>query len=346
MRAVTEATISSDRGDPPTHQVIRDRITGRGYAEGIGYFDIQPGDLDDFAAAAGTLASDDESVAEIAGLVQTFRTHMGEFLEWGAIDLPARFTPGDPAASPADRFFYPVAFLATLPDTLDYHRAHGISDNASRALFADLGRHLRVFFTTFGQTGLHVQSWFSLHMRGMLFDFGRLQFNRARMSADQASIDEVGMPCRQGGYVLNCHIPDSGPLTPDGVRASLRQAKPFFDEHFPDEGPYDLATCDSWLIDEQLIAMVPRSNIATFVALWHPFSEAGNGDGAVLNFVFRRPDAHIDDLPARSSLERAIVAHLKAGGHMQNRLGWVALADFASTSSGAFADSDSDSVAG
>ena len=346
MRAVTEATTSSDREDLPSAQVIRDRITGRGFDEGIGYFDIQPEDFDDFAAAAGILASDDQSVAEIAALVQSFRRHMGEFLDWGAIEVPARFTPGDPDASLADRFFYPVAFLATLPDTLDYHRAHGISDNASRAIFADLGRHLRVFFTTFGQTGLHVQGWFTLHMRGMLFDFGRLQFNRDRMRADQTSIDEAGMPCRHGDFVLNCHIPDSGPLTPEGVRESMRQAKPFFDEHFPDEGPYKLATCDSWLIDEQLIQMVPGSNIAKFCALWHPFSEAGNGDGAVLNFVFRRPDAEIDDLPTRSSLERAIVAHLKAGGHMQTRLGWVALADFDSTSSGAFADSDSDSVAG
>ena len=146
------------------------------------------------------------------------------------------------------------------------------------------------------------------------------------------------MPCRQGDYVLNCHIPDSGPLTPEGVRESLRRAKPFFDEHFPDEGPYELATCDSWLVDEQLIDMVPGSNIARFVALWHPFRAADNGDGAVLNFVFRRPDADVDDLPTRSSLERAIVAHLKAGKHMQTRLGWVALADFA--------DNESDSVAG
>jgi GNAT-like C-terminal domain/N-acyltransferase N-terminal domain len=346
MRAVTDATISFDRGDPPTAQVIRDRITGRGYDEGIGYFDIQPGDLGDFASAAGALARDDQSVAEIAGLVHAFRTHMGEFLEWGAIALPERFTPGDPAAPPADRFFYPVVCLATLPDTLDYHRAHGISDNASRAIFADLGRHLRVFFATFGQTGLHVQGWFSLHMRGMLFDFGRLQFNRSRIEADQAAIDEAGMPCRQGDYVLNCHIPDSGPLTPEGVSESLRRAKPFFDEHFPDEGPYELATCDSWLIDEQLIDMVPGSNIARFVALWHPFSEPQNGDGAVLNFVFRRPNAQIDELPTRSSLERAIVAHLKAGGHMQTRVGWLALADFAASSSSAFGDSDSDSVAG
>jgi hypothetical protein len=342
---VTEST-SSDQAEVLSQQVIRDRITGRGYDEGVGYFDIQPGDLDDFAAAARMLASDDKSLAELVGVVQAFRTNMGQFIEWGAIDLPERFTPGDPDASPADRFFYPVACLATLPDTLDYHRAHGISDNESRAIFADLGRHLRVFFKTFGQTGLHVQGWFSLHMRGMLFDFGRLQFNRSRMGADQAAIDAARMPCKQGDYVLNCHIPDSGPLTPEGVRESLRRAKPFFDEHFPDEGPYELATCDSWLIDEQLIEMVPGSNIAKFVALWHPFGEAENGDGAVLNFVFRRPDAQVDDLPTTSSLERAIVAHLKAGKHMQTRSGWLALADYAASPSGADTSIDSDSVAG
>lgn len=50
-----------------------------------------------------------------------------------------------------------------------------------------------------------------------------------------------------------------------------------------------------------------------------------DGDADVLRFVFHRIAPNIDELPQRTTLERAIVAHLSAGRHWQNRTGWLTL---------------------
>jgi hypothetical protein len=50
-----------------------------------------------------------------------------------------------------------------------------------------------------------------------------------------------------------------------------------------------------------------------------------DGDADVLRFVFHRIAPLIDELPQRTTLERAIVAHLRAGKHWRNRTGWLAL---------------------
>ncbi|MGH3097980.1 MAG: hypothetical protein ACRDMV_18510 [Streptosporangiales bacterium] len=45
----------------------------------------------------------------------------------------------------------------------------------------------------------------------------------------------------------------------------------------------------------------------------------------MLEFVFRRTDQPIDQLPQSSTLERAVVAHLRAGRHWRVRTGWLTL---------------------
>ncbi len=48
-----------------------------------------------------------------------------------------------------------------------------------------------------------------------------------------------------------------------------------------------------------------------------------DGDADVLRFVFHRIAPSVDDLPQRTTLERAIVAHLRAGKHWLDRTGWL-----------------------
>jgi hypothetical protein len=54
--------------------------------------------------------------------------------------------------------------------------------------------------------------------------------------------------------------------------------------------------------------------------------EGGDGDADVLRFVFKRiAPVDVAALEPRTTLERAIVAHLQAGKHWRNRTGWVEL---------------------
>ncbi len=309
----------------PTNDQVRARISGSALQRAFDYFAVQEPDRTDFRAAAQRIHDDADMCAQVAEIVARLWDGMGRLLAWKQPELPAAFDPQDRAAQVEARFFYPVAFAATLPDTLAFHRTRAIPDSASRAILADVGRHLRVFERTFGRTGLHVQDWFSLHFRGLIYDFGRLQANLERLDAPADQLRAAEAPVVTGSVVAGVHIPDSGPLRPDAVDAALAGIRPFFARHFPELPAISTAHCMSWLLDEQLIDMVPGSNIARFCARWRPIGPATDGDASVRDFVFRRPYADPADLTASSRLERAILAHWQAGGHMRSRSGWLKL---------------------
>jgi hypothetical protein len=151
-----------------------------------------------------------------------------------------------------------------------------------------------------------MQSWLTLHARGGLYELGRLQYQR-------------------GGATIGLHIPESGPMTPQAVAASLDEARVFFPRHFPDER-YTAFSCASWLLDPQLLEYLPEdSNIARFQRRFElePYEEPEglDADVEVLRFVFRTLTTPLDQLPRRTMLQRAIVDHLKAGRHWRWRRG-------------------------
>lgn len=310
---------------PPTADQLRSRISGPALDRAFDYFAVQQADRVDFAAATRRIRADAAALARVGDVVADLRDGMGRLLTQEQVFLPAVFDPQDPHEPVEVRFFYPVVFAATLPDTLAFHRTRAIPDSASRAIFADLGRHLRVFERTFGRTGLHVQNWFSLHLRGLIYDFGRLQANLETLDVPAAELHTARVPAVSGSVVAGIHIPDSGPLRPTEVDASLARIRPFLARHFPDLPPVSVARCTSWLLDEQLAELVPGSNIARFGARWQPIGEPTDGDGSVRNFVFRRPYAEPAALVATTRLERAVLDHWRSGGHLHQRSGWLKL---------------------
>lgn len=176
----------------------------------------------------------------------------------------------------------------------------------------------------FGTAGLHTHLWMTVHFRGALYRVGRLLYERLRLPYD---IPEAGVAA--GTYALGIHIPP-GPLTPESCDDSLGRARGFFRRHFPDE-PYDIATCTSWVLDDQLAGYLsPETNIIRFQSRFRPGDRDGEqpADDATVEAVFRRPWSGLDavaDLPGRTTLERGIGAHLRAGGHWHYRTGWLPL---------------------
>jgi hypothetical protein len=45
----------------------------------------------------------------------------------------------------------------------------------------------------------------------------------------------------------------------------------------------------------------------------------------LLSFVFHRKEPDLDALPQETTLQRAVVAHLRGGGHWHGRTGWFEL---------------------
>jgi hypothetical protein len=247
---------------------------------------------------------------------------------------PELLLPQLPAALGLPGRCFPVQlFLGTLPVTQQWQHRHGLPAEASCPVFADLGRHMAIYRRAHGETGVDDPWWLLIHLRGLIYEFGRLQYNLLRIGAGwlspqcwyDAQAGRLGTGFRPGDDGLGVHIPEDGPLTPQACAASVAAARTFFDRCFPSP-TRRLAICESWLLDDQLTQYLSAdSNIVRFqrqftlVPGWRP------GDRAVAQFVFRRTVDDLADVPQRTTLQRAILSHLRAGQHWRVRCGWLKL---------------------
>ncbi|MDQ4044899.1 MAG: acyltransferase domain-containing protein [Chloroflexota bacterium] len=219
---------------------------------------------------------------------------------------------------------YIHVFVAMLRFTRAYHRERGVSDHLSRAILSDVGRNVRVHEKRYAEVGLGVVNWLTLHFRGLIYDLGRLQFERAQMrGAVSDGLRKRGVDARPDEIVLSVHIPDyKGPLTPEACDEAIACAHRFFPQHFPEEH-YRYAVCHSWLLDPQLKRYLqPDSNIIRFQERFELAERLTDADRSIVQFVFGPVPDNPADLPNRTSLERAVREHLLAGEHWYVRNGW------------------------
>lgn len=231
------------------------------------------------------------------------------------------------AAGAAGRYFFPFAAVAALPHTRALHQARGIPEDVSRRILADIGRHVAVHRkTTTGGGGMVTPGWITHHLRGEIYQLGRLQFERGRLHEKTAAgLAEKGLPAAEGDLYLSVHIPDfSGPLTRGACDESLARARDFFPRYFPEED-YALVLCTSWLLDPQLKQYLgPHSNVIAFQDWFQGIRQLPEAnDGGPVGFVFGDPDFAPADLPRRTSVERAVGDHLRAGRHWHGGVGWL-----------------------
>jgi hypothetical protein len=136
----------------------------------------------------------------------------------------------------------------------------------------------------------------------------------------------MGPGFRKGDPALGVHVPAQDPLSPEACDDSFAQMQDGFSKYYPGE-PARIATCTSWLLDDQLADYLsPGSNIIRFQQRFELVPGVREDNESVLRFVFG-PDrpAALEALPQRTSLEKAIVNHMKNGGHWRVRTGWVKL---------------------
>jgi hypothetical protein len=271
---------------------------------------IDERDREEILAAWPSPESDRAAWLSLERAYRTLVTDMGGF---EPLELPG---PAD--SSPLGRYFFAFVYLAALADVRRFHTRRGISDDISWATLSDLGRNLKRDRLLLGDGGLRTSGWLTLHFRGSIYQLGRLQFNRRENTHVAHAADSF----RDGDPAVGIHIPESGPLTPEACDDALSQVRPFFTRHFADTPR--IGTCTSWLLDPQLAEyLAPDSNAMRFQRRFTLVATSQDGDADFLRFIFHRIAPLIDELPQRTTLERAIVAHLRAGKHWRNRTGWL-----------------------
>ncbi|MEU6066498.1 acyltransferase domain-containing protein [Streptomyces sp. NPDC047082] len=282
-------------------------------------------DVNELVAQRRAVTGDPDALRLLGECVEDLVRDLGE--TGGVPGLDERLAAAPAGLGP---YFVVYVLLAGLPHTRAYHRERGIPADVSRRTLADLGRHMAIHRRRTGGGGLHPRQarWLAHHFRGELYQLGRLQFERARLGERTAQVISAAEPDMAPGVpCLNLHIPDfHGPLTPAACDRSVALARDFFARHFPEERSR-VVVCHSWLLDPQLRRYLAEdSNIVRFQERFRAGrKDTEPADGDPVQFVFGDPDLPVRDLPRRTSVERAVGDHLRAGGHWYIGHGWFPL---------------------
>ena len=264
-------------------------------------------DVPDLLAGAATVAGRDDALEWMAQAADPIVSHIGDFLPW----TPAGDWAGAEAQPDAlgTGVLPMLTLLVTAPEVAGFHATRGVPAEVSTATLADLAQQVWVHRLTYGEFGLHTQGWLTRAWCGGLYWLGRLQF-------ELRLLDEGSGRGQQGPeWVLSTHIPRTGPLTPSSVDDALEAATRFFAGYFPDY-PTTEFFCESWMLDPQLPALLPDSNLAAFQRRWTLSGDRQPGDAEVLFFVFnQRGPVDPKSLPRDSALRRAMARWLAAGRH-------------------------------
>jgi hypothetical protein len=233
----------------------------------------------------------------------------------------------DDAAEPGVRLLWAYTALSLVPHVERLHAERGIEEPVTAATMSDVGRQVRVHRAIYGHAGLGAIAFLTHSLAGHLVQLGRLQFQISTWLLG----DTVAL--RPGDPVLDVHIPECGPLDPDAVDASFAQARDFFPRHWPEHSARH-ATCESWLLDPQLAEeLSPDSNIVRFQRRFTTVPLGFDIPSRIFRFVFDREGVEADDgsveaavldtLPQDTTLRRAVVARVRAGGRWHITPGWL-----------------------
>ena len=287
--------------------------------QALALFEIPAEDLAPLAAAADAVC---------------VQPRLAEWVESTTADLAAamgRPSPPPPLQAwpegePDVVTYLPVLALAqTMPATLAWAASRRIPAAVIAATMRDVGRMLRRNRLWYGEPGLghELAGWVARHAVGSILELGRLQHERSAAGVRTGQwLLADGADFAPGDVCVNLHIPQSGPLDPSVVNESLRAGRRLLRTRFPEER-LKVRFCVSWLLDPQLLDYLPESS--NLLAFQRRFrigpAKDDNGDVSVRKFVFGNSPLPVNELPQRSSLERAVVAHWKRGGHWRVHVG-------------------------
>ncbi len=135
--------------------------------------------------------------------------------------------------------------------------------------------------------------------------------------------DEISLPLdtwelilTPGDPILEIHIPAGSRMDFDACGESFRMAVDFFPRYFPDR-PFKGFCCGSWILNTQLQDMLPPdSNLVRFQRELYLFPTLSGGRSGIPN-IFGSDIQDLSKAPRDTTLRRAVLDHLQAGGYLR-----------------------------
>ncbi len=216
-----------------------------------------------------------------------------------------------------------MKILACMMRAMQDSYALYIEEKIPEKIFADtmkcFTRFLKEHVVSFGYCGFDRDFWTGRQLSLLLFRLGELEFEIVSEEGEKAGAPQAE---KCSHYLIHVHIPSDADLSPECCDESFRMAEQFLAEHFPETVGSKFA-CDSWLLSPALKELLPEgSRILQFQNRFEVKSWNQDADD-FLEWVFKRKDLPLEDLPEETSLQRKMKAYLLKGGKIGEAYGEI-----------------------
>lgn len=186
------------------------------------------------------------------------------------------------------------------------YREQGIEEKIFDDTMKCFTRFVEEHKDSYGIYGFDRDFWTGRQLSLQLFRLGELEYEK---------VEE-----KNGERYISIHIPSDAVLDPEKIRGSLGQAKEFFEKQDPswDKVPYK---CCSWLLSPALKELLgEKSRILKFQEMF-TIEEVYRDSNEFMEWVFKRKDLPLEELPEETSLQKNMKAHLLSGGWVGEGMG-------------------------
>ena len=184
---------------------------------------------------------------------------------------------------------------------------NGLPDALFVETMQDLRYKLIECHQVYGVWGIFVLPWYRRCFRLERFQLGRLQYEIRPWTGPG-----YGSWLQEGEMAFWCHIPSSGPCTPEMVLDSLKQAYDFYNI----KGTFAVG-CKSWMLYPPHFPLFkPGSNLDAFHRLFTVFDKKERENEDLWRIFGFRDVVDLAALPEETSLQRSFAPWLRQGNKM------------------------------
>lgn len=187
----------------------------------------------------------------------------------------------------------------------EHYREKGISHEIYIETMKCFSRFVREYQESFGRYGFDRDFWTTRQLSGLLYRIGELEYE---------------LLTQEGRRGVAIHIPSDALLEKEALSQSFQEAGIFLKEKYPAYSEAAM-TCRSWLLSPALKQLLPSgSRILTFQDFF-TIRETGEEEQGFMNWVFKRDDLPLEELPENTSLQKNLKKYLLEGGTVREASG-------------------------
>ncbi len=202
-----------------------------------------------------------------------------------------------------------VALLYSVEFTYPKYQKAVISDE----IYFETMKDIAVWCENNNNKGLKNLPWIKNHLNFELFKLGRLQFQFYK--CNNKLLDYSLLPFDYGEKVVYVHIPQGEKLVYAECVNSLKNAKRFFGEYFPNYD-FDYFFCESWLLyGENWQFMNSSSNILQFSTLFDLVYSVED-DRQAIERIFGKRKIIKSKYEEKTTLQRNAKCFMQNGGKL------------------------------